>query len=188
MLPSNSEMKTNLPLPLLAFALAFNVTAQERPPGQILPGLAPPPIPVPVDPREDFPGDEEPLGGQFMPFPGDNFMPDMPGRYQIISAQIQQNGEAVPIVLKLDTQTGQVWQMKAVTATVIHNGKPKPFTRFVFEPVDPGDHPQPLPDAEPRRAPGRPGGVGGGFAPDPSQPNVTRAHPQPNVAPRRPCR
>ena len=142
-------MKTTLLLPILALALAFNVTAQERPPGQILPGLAPPPIPVPVDPREDFPGDEEPLGGQFMPFPGDNFMPDMPGRFQIISAQIQQNGKAVPIVLKLDTQTGQVWHMKSITSTMFRNGKPHPFSRLTFEPVDEGDHPQPLPRAEP---------------------------------------
>lgn len=181
-------MKKPLLLTALALALTFNAAAQERPrpPIQILPGLAPPPIPVPVEPREIFPEDMEPPDGQI--FPGEMFMPDMPGRFQIISAQIQQNGKAVPIVLKLDTQTGQVWQMKSITATVIHNGKPKPFTRFVFEPVDPGDHPQPLPDAEPRRAPGRPGGVGGGFAPDPSQPNVTRAHPQPNVAPRRPRR
>lgn len=61
MLPSNSEMKTNLPLPLLA--LAFNASAQERPPVQILPDLAPLPIPmpVPVDPREDFPAPPSPM-------------------------------------------------------------------------------------------------------------------------------
>jgi hypothetical protein len=184
-LAPNTVMKTIQLLPALALVLALNAAAQERPPARILPGLAPPPAPMPVDPDEfGEPGDDF-----FLPAgPDGMFMPDMPGRFQIIPAQIQQNGKAVSIVLKLDTQTGQVWQMKAVTATVIHNGKPKPFTRFVFEPVDPGDHPQPLPDAEPRRAPGRPGGVGGGFAPDPSQPNVTRAHPQPNVAPRRPRR
>ena len=76
-------------------------------------------------------------------------MPDMPGRFQIISAQIQQNGKSVPIVLKLDTQTGQVWHMKSVTATMFRNGKPHPFSRLTFEPVDEGDHPQPLPRAEP---------------------------------------
>ena len=178
-------MKKPLLLTALALALTFNAAAQERPrpPIQILPGLAPPPIPVPVEPREIFPEDMEPPDGQI--FPGEMFMPDMPGRFQIISAQIQQNGKAVPIVLKLDTQTGQVWQMKSITATVFRNGKPHPFTRLIFEPVDAGDHPQPLPQAEPRRAPGRPGGAGGGFVPDPSQPNVIRARPQPNTNPRR---
>lgn len=155
-------MKTTL---LILLTVAFNIAAQERPPIQILPGLAPPPIPV--EPREIFPEDMEPPDGQI--FPGDMFIPDMPGRYQIISAQIQQNGKAAPIVLKLDTQTGQVWQMKSITATVFRNGKPHPFTRLIFEPVDAGDHPQPLPRVDPAR----------------DRPNVIREQPQPNVAPRR---
>ncbi len=140
-------MKKPLLLPALALALAFTAAAQERPrpPVQILPGLAPPPVPGQMDPEEIFP--DEIFPGD----PGEIFMPDMPGRYQIISAQIQQNGKAVPIVLKLDTQTGQVWQMKSITTTVTRNGKPQPFTRLTFEPVDEGDHPQPLPHPEPER-------------------------------------
>ena len=148
MLTSNSDMKTILLIPSLALMLVLNALAQERPPAQILPGLAPPPIPVPVEPEEGFP---EP-----MPFEveegfagGGMFMPDMPGRFQIISAQIRQNGKAVPIVRKLDTQTGQAWHVKSITATMFRNGKPHPFTRLTFEPVDEGDHPQPLPRAEP---------------------------------------
>jgi hypothetical protein len=175
-------MKTLL-IPILAIAFVFSATAQDRPRVQILPGLAQPPVPEPMpdDPEEFFPGGPD---GMIMP----GFMPDMPGRYQIISAQIQQNGKSVPIVLKLDTQTGQVWQLKSVTASVIHNGKPKPITRLVFEPVDPGDHPQPLPHAEPGAAPGHPP-VGRGFVePDPNRTDAIRIQPAPPKAPRIPRR
>ena len=145
-LAPNTVMKTIQLLPALALVLALNAAAQERPPARILPGLAPPPAPMPVDPDEfGEPGDDF-----FLPAgPDGMFMPDMPGRFQIIPAQIQQNGKAVSIVLKLDTQTGQVWQMKSITATVIQNGKAQPFTRLTFEPLDAEAHPQPLPPADP---------------------------------------
>ncbi len=147
-------MKTILPFFVLGFALVLNAAAQERPPVQILPGLALPPPDTapgqPIDPPEDFPAHIHPEEGFD---PGHMFIPDMPGRFQIVSAQIQQNGKAIPIVLKLDTQTGQVWQLKTVTGQVLLNGKPRPFTHLTFVPVDGGEpHAQPMivpPDAEP---------------------------------------
>ena len=141
-------MKTTLFSLIFTLALAFNAAAQEQPPAQILPQP-----PMPVEPGEFFPEDAHIVPhGEFGP--GEMFMPDMPGRYQIISAQFRQNGKAVPIVLKLDTQTGQVWQLKSVPATVIRNGRRETFTRLSFEPVDPSEHPQKLQEDPQPDAPG----------------------------------
>lgn len=150
-------MKTILSPLIFTLAIAFNAAAQEQPPAQILPGFAQPPMPA--EPEEFFPEDMHiDPHGEFGP--GEMFMPDMPGRYQIISAQLQQNGKAVPIVLKLDTQTGQVWQLKSVFGTLVRNGKRQTFSRLTFEPVDPGEHPQPLQEDPEPDAPGF--GIDGG--------------------------
>ncbi len=145
MLPSNTIMKTII-LPALALLLTVSVVAQEAPPPpaiQILPAEVPPGEPMPFDPDEF--GMEE----GFIPGHGEMFMPDMPGRYQMVSAQIQQNGKAMPIVLKLDTQTGQVWQLKFVSETIIAQGRRQMVNRLTFVPVDDAHHTQPLPPAVP---------------------------------------
>ena len=59
----------------------------------------------------------------------------MPGRYTLLSAQIQQASKSVPVVLKLDTQTGEVWQLKLTESKFFVNGKVQARTRMSFEPI-----------------------------------------------------
>lgn len=119
--------------------------APEPPPGIIIEPAPPPP---------DFdPGMEEP--GFFhpgMPMPEEMMMGEMgiPGRFQLISANVEQKGKAVPMVLKLDTMTGQVWHLKMKVRQVLVNGRPKMETKMVFEAIategpffeEPGDFPE----------------------------------------------
>ena len=73
---------------------------------------------------------------------GEMIMPAMPGRFQIISAQIQQDGKSVPVVLKLDTQTGEVWQLKLTESKYFVNGKVQVRTQMNFEPLGQNREPQ----------------------------------------------
>ena len=116
----------------------------------------PPPaiIAEPAPPPPDFdPGMEEP--GFFPPgmaMPAEMMMGEMgiPGRFQLISANVEQKGKAVPMVLKLDTMTGQVWHLKMKVRQVLVNGRPKMETKMVFEAIategpffeEPGDFPE----------------------------------------------
>ena len=106
-----------------------------------------------VRPRPDFPppdpGDEPAIGGGpvmpgggAMPIPMP-MMPDMPGRFEIIPTKVQQNGRPVAVVLKLDTQTGEVWQLKMKTSQFFHNGQPQVRSSLSFEPIFEGQPPHP---------------------------------------------
>ena len=126
--------------------LALSASAQEGPiriqPAP-LPGLPVRGIEVePGQPQDFFPGEEFPEPPEIPPegwgepgFPGEMIMPPMPGRYTLLSAQIQQAGKSVPVVLKLDTQTGEVWQLKLTESKFFVNGKVQARTRMSFEPV-----------------------------------------------------
>lgn len=75
-----------------------------------------------------------------MPFPepgfhGDFMMEGIPGRYQLITASIQQDGKTVPVVLKLDTMNGQVWRLLVTSHTLLRQGKPQVETRMEFSPI-----------------------------------------------------
>ena len=111
------KMNSHITFTMAGVLLALSGSAQEGPiriqPAP-LPGLPVRGIEVePAQPPPDFaPGEEFPVppdGWGEPGFPGEIIMP---GRFQIISAQIQQAGKSVPVVLKLDTQTGEVWQLK----------------------------------------------------------------------------
>jgi len=118
--------------------LALNTTAQEGP-IRVLP--APQAAPAPdVPPGVEFPIDPEmPDEGWAEPgMPHEMMMPPMPGRFKIITVQLPQGGKFTPYVLKLDTQTGQTWQLKLLETTFRHNGKPQIRTRLTFQPVDGG--------------------------------------------------
>jgi len=204
-------MKTTAALTLAGALLALPVLAQNQgapglpggAPGgiRILPAPAPPPVPD-IDVAPGFPGEDVP--DEAWSEPGMHMMPDMPGRYSLLSAQVNQNGKPTPVVLRIDTMTGQVWQLKTVTRQVRHNGKIQAETSLGFVMVnEPGN-----------LAPGRQhhhggagaaGGVGGGAsAPgglpglglpetDPATPNATetapaRLEPRPFPRNRRPVR
>ncbi len=123
------------------------------------------PVPsVRVDPvrlRPDFPPpepDDEPaiIGGPVMPSGGAMPMPmmnEMPGRFEIIPVQLTQAGKPVPAVIKLDTQTGEVWQLKLTESKFFHNGQPQARSSLSFESIFEGRPPRP---DRGRVAPGRP--------------------------------
>ena len=196
-------MKTTAALTLAGALLALPVLAQNQgapglpggAPGgiRILPAPAPPPVPD-IDVAPGFPGEDVPDEAWIEP--GMHMMPDMPGRYSLLSAQVNQNGKPTPVVLRIDTMTGQVWQLKTVTRQVRHNGKIQAETSLGFVMVnEPGN-----------LAPGRQhhhggaGAAGGGGAPapgglpglglpetDPAAPNATEtapARPEPRPFPR----
>ena len=146
--------------------LALTVSAQDAPIRiQPVPGIEVVPASPPPNffPDEDFPEPPDmPSEAWGEPgFGGEMFMPPMPGRFQIVSAQIQQAGKSVPIVLKIDTQTGEVWQLKVATVQRFHNGRPETVTHMAFEPLGQ--------DRGPRHDQGR------GDAP--RRPNIDRARP-----------
>jgi len=146
--------------------LVLIVSAQDAPIRiQPVPGIEVVPAQPPPDffPGEDFPEppDMPPEAWGEPGFADEMFMPPMPGRFQIVSAQIQQAGKSVPIVLKIDTQTGEVWQLKATTVQRFHNGRPETETHMAFEPLGQ--------NREPRHDQGR------GDAP--RRPNIDRARP-----------
>lgn len=71
-----------------------------------------------------------------VPIPEEMFMEGIPGRFQLISANVQQNnGKAVPMTLKIDTMTGQVWYLKIKVRQVLVSGRPKMETAMVFEAI-----------------------------------------------------
>ncbi len=146
--------------------LALTVSAQDAPVRiQPVPGIEVVPAQPPPNffPGEDFPElpDMPPEAWGEPGFGGEMFMPPMPGRFQIVSAQIQQAGKPVPIVLKIDTQTGEVWQLKVTTVQRFHNGRPETETHMAFEPLGQ--------NRRPRQGQGR------GDAP--RRPNIERARP-----------
>jgi len=111
-------------------------------------------VPAPVirvEPQPDFPPppphDAPRFGGPIVG--GGMAIPigqEMFGRYTLLSTQIQQAGKLVPVVLKLDTQTGAVWQLKLMESKFFVNGKMQVRTRMNFEPVmhdrEPGINPR----------------------------------------------
>ena len=160
--------------------LALNTTAQEGP-IRVLP--APQAAPAPdVPPGVEFPIDPEmPDEGWAEPgMPHEMMMmPPMPGRFKIITVQLPQGGKFTPYVLKLDTQTGQTWQLKLLETTFRHNGKPQIRTRLTFQPVDGGV----APNHGHGFVPGHPG-IGGETVP--GQPDVIEGVPTIPIEPDEP--
>ena len=129
--------------------LLANVAPAQEGPVRILPAPAPQPgiavevepDPPPPDffPGQEFPGEPmEPEEGWGEPgFSGEMnmMMPPMPGRYKIFSVQLPQAGKLTSVVLKLDTQTGETWQLKLTESNFFLNGKRQIRTRLSFEPV-----------------------------------------------------
>jgi len=90
---------------------------------------------------------------------------EMPGRFTLLSTQIQQAGKLVPVVLKLDTQTGEVWQLKQVGTgmsfePIVHDREPRGFNprqpNIVIEPDGHGETVPDRPFFRPRPFPVRP--------------------------------
>ena len=110
--------------------------------------IVPAPV-IRVEPQPDFPppppNDAPRFGGPIVGG-GMAMAQAMPGRYTLLSTQIQQAGKLVPVVLKLDTQTGAVWQLKLMESKFFVNGKMQVRTRMNFEPVmhdrEPGFNPR----------------------------------------------
>ena len=130
------KMKPLLTLTMTGALLALAASAQDAPIRiQPVPGIEVEPAQPPPNffPGEEFP--EPPEGWGEPGFPGEMIMPPMPGRYTLLSAHIQQAGKSVPVVLKLDTQTGEVWQLKLTESKFFVNGKVQVRTRMSFEPV-----------------------------------------------------
>jgi|MDTC01.2.fsa_nt_gb hypothetical protein len=133
-------------LTVVGTLLAFTVSAQEGP-VRILPAPAsqpgivvevePAPPPPNFFPGQDFPEEPmEPDEGWAEPgFLGEMMMPPTPGRYKILSVQLPQAGKLTSVVLKLDTQTGETWQLKLTESFFLLNGKQQIRTRLSFEPV-----------------------------------------------------
>ena len=165
-------MKTTalLTLTLAGTLLALPTQAQQAPPAiRILPA------PAQVDPPPDFDEPEMPDDGFIMPgFPGEMMMPPMPGRYTLLSANIQKDGKATPMVLRIDSQTGQVWQLKTLVRTRRHNGKIVTESYLSFVVVS-------EPNGGIRPGGGGLPGVGGGFVRPP--PPTINVPPQPAPAP-----
>ena len=134
------KMKPLLTLTMTGALLALAASAQDAPIRiQPVPGIEVEPA---QPPPNFFPGEEFPVPPEMPPegwgepgFGGEMFMPPMPGRYTLLSAHIQQAGKSVPVVLKLDTQTGEVWQLKLTESKFFVNGKVQLRTRMSFEPV-----------------------------------------------------
>ena len=120
------KMNPLLTLSLAGALLALTAQAQQ----------APPPIrilPAPAPPAPDFDGPDMPEEGWIEPgFPGEMMMPPKPGRYTLLSANIQKDGKLTSIVLRIDSQTGQVWQLKTSTRMIRRNGKLQPETQLSF--------------------------------------------------------
>ena len=123
-----------------------------------------------IEPQPDFPppppNDAPRFGGPIVG--GGMAMPigqEMPGRFTLLSAQIQQAGKSVPVVLKLDTQTGEVWQLKQVRTgmsfePIVHDREPRGFNPrrpdIVIEPDGVGEIVPDRPIFRPRPFPVRP--------------------------------
>ena len=105
-----------------------------RVPGPLPEVIAEPPPPE-FDPDLEVPGEWGPED-HGMPMPQEMFMEGIPGRFQLILANVQQNGKPVPMTLKIDTMTGQVWHLKMKARQILVNGLPKMETIMVFEAID----------------------------------------------------
>ena len=138
-------------------------------PVRVEPVSAPPipvePVPVPpiqTEPVEPAPPPRpiRPIGGPFGGPPIDGgginmgMIEEMPGRFEIIPVQLTRAGKPVPVVLKLDTQTGEVWQLKLTSSSFLLNGRKQMRTRLSFEPVMEAHNARH--DHEGRTMPGRP--------------------------------
>ncbi len=134
---------------LVGALLTLTVSGQEGP-VRILSAPAPQsgiavevePAPPPPNffPGQEFPEEpmepEEGWGEGESGFHGDMMMmPPMPGRYKILTVQLPQAGKLTSVVLKLDTQTGETWQLKLTESNFFLNGKQQIRTRLSFEPV-----------------------------------------------------
>ncbi len=137
------KMKPITVLIVVGTLLAFTVSAQKGP-VRILPAPVPQlGIAVEVEsappPPNFFPGQafpEEPMESEEgWGEPGEMMMPPTPGRYKILSVQLPQAGKLTSVVLKLDTQTGETWQLKLTESFFLLNGKQQIRTRLSFEPV-----------------------------------------------------
>ena len=134
--------------------LALAIHAQENP-IRILPVPTPQPDvavdPAPPPPTIIFPGlpPGVDIEGPEMPnedwaepgFPVEMIVNDMPGRFKILTVQLPLNGKATPAVLKLDTMTGQTWQLKLTEQKFLFNGKAHVRTQLAFELVAQGQSP-----------------------------------------------
>ncbi len=100
-----------------------------------LPEVIAEPPPPEFDPDLEVPGEWGPED-HGMPMPQEMFMDGIPGRFQLLSANVQQNGKRVPMTLKIDTMTGQVWHLKMKARQILVNGRPKMETVMVFEAID----------------------------------------------------
>jgi hypothetical protein len=126
-------MKTSLFIAIAIFTTASVVLAQNRDQPSPQPGFgagggAPgfPVVPVPGQPglgggfpggggvAGGFPGGGMPGGmGGGMGMPGLGFS-DIPNRFQLFTGEVIPEGKdkPLPMILKIDTQTGQVWQLQ----------------------------------------------------------------------------
>ena len=119
-------------------------------------------------------------------------MPDMPGRFRIHSVQLLLNGKATPVVLKLDTMTGQTWQLKLTEQKFFFNGKAHVRPQLAFELVGQGRAPghehgrenAPVPLLGREVAPVAPGPVP--IIPAPSQADPAAPEEAPDTSPARP--
>ena len=102
-------------------------------------------------PPEFFPPEPGMVGPGF---PGGMFFDGIPDRYRIVPSQVQIEGKATPLVLKIDTMTGQVWQLKITMSQVLRNGRAANEAKYQFVPITTigGEG-------------GGPAGPGGGFPP-----------------------
>ena len=156
-------MKTKLALLIPAFGalIAFLLPAQEQP------RPLPAPIAVPEPPAPMPFVDEDEAWAEPGFHPG-MIMEGIPHRYQIMTVQMQKDGKATPVVLKLDTMTGQTWQLTYAEAKFFRNGKVQTRQQLNFVPIAGGiSAPQPVPHGFPG------GGVALGFPGqvDPNQPD-----------------
>ncbi len=131
---------------LVAAGVLLSITASgQEGPIRILPtpqpdiavDVEPAPPPPNFFPGQDFPEPPmEPDEGWAEPgFPGEMMMPPMPGRYKILTVQLPQAGKHIAVVLKLDTQTGETWQLKVTESNFFLNGKQQIRTQLNFERV-----------------------------------------------------
>ena len=138
------RLKPMFILIVASFLLTLTVLAQEGPFRLLRApqhGIAVEVEPAPPPPNffsgQEFP--EEPMdpeeGWGESVFAGEMMMPPMPGRYKILTVQLPQAGKLTSVVLKLDTQTGETWQLKLTESNFFLNGKRQIRTRLSFEPV-----------------------------------------------------
>jgi len=143
------KMKSTVFLAAAGVLLSIPASGQEGP-IRILPAphpdIAVEPAPPPPNffPGQDFPKPPmDPDEGWAEPgFPEEMMMPPMPGRYKILTVQLPQAGKHIAVVLKLDTQTGETWQLKVIESKFFLNGKQQSRTQLNFERVGQAHNPR----------------------------------------------